>query len=89
MKKFFLLLALASSLSAFADPGTLQSPVNYSCSGDQFSILGTDGTFKSCYPYLCTTAAEAEAHPVCKTHCNKSDECQGGKVCDPAAGTCI
>jgi len=87
MKKFFLLLALTSSFAVFADPGTLQSPVNYSCTGDQFSILGTDGTVKSCYPYLCNTAVEGQ--PVCKTHCNKSDECQSGKVCDPAAGTCI
>ncbi|MGZ3789380.1 MAG: hypothetical protein ACXVLQ_12705 [Bacteriovorax sp.] len=85
MKQMLVLLfaMTVSSLTFAADQTTAtRSAATYSCSVDKLSIVGSDGSLRACWPYLCSVAA-------CNTYCQTSDQCQDGSVCQPSTGECI
>ena len=90
MKSFLVLMAIFISTQLFADQNIMRSPVNFSCSSDVYSIVGSDGSTRSCWPYMCDSAGNVETSGIsCLAYCNGTDMCQPGTVCDTSAARCV
>lgn len=73
----FLLLTILFSFSLKMNAQeipTVKSPVSYSCSPDALSIIGTDGSHRACWPYLCSGS-------YCEVMCATSSDCQSNTSC--------
>ena len=75
------LLLSTSFLNAQEIP-TIKSEKTYSCSSDLRGITGTDGTYRSCWPYVCNGSS------MCTVMCATSQDCQSDAACG-RDGICI
>ncbi len=91
MKSYLILLFMFLSFSVFADATDPVRPeIEYNCSSDKYLITGSDGTSRSCYPYICSLEDSGKSYsPTCRTQCLDSVQCQAGTVCDPISSQCV
>ena len=92
MKFVILFFIVLFSFKSYAAPKEATRPaIYYQCSEDSFAILGTDGSNRSCWPYICRTEGEADKDygTGCLTYCHITDHCQPGTACDLQTHRCV